>query len=145
MLNGRLSWCLVCANFNAILFPSSIGESHEAVLLTAGLGRMRGPKSRHDAQNSAKMRKYRQAVQDAGDELHRGHGVATTGSGGWAKEKGGMSTRCMTTSCKCMITMSRCKYVTMQLMSEPVGGGSIESHARTAGQNDVNQSLMHQG
>ena len=32
MLNGRLSWCLVCANFNAILFSASIGESHEAVL-----------------------------------------------------------------------------------------------------------------
>ena len=81
MLNGRLSWCLVCANLSAVPFLSSIGEYHEAVLLTAGSGRMeRTSRGRKHRRNGGRMGR-------PADKVHRGHEVASTGSGGRAKKK----------------------------------------------------------
>ena len=62
-------------------FSDNIGESHEAVLLTAGLGRReRTSRGRQHRRNEGRMGRPAYKV-------HRGHEVASTGSGGRAKKK----------------------------------------------------------
>ena len=62
-------------------FSDNIGESHEAVLLTAGLGRReRTSRGRQHRRNEGRMGRPAYKVR-------RGHEVASTGSGGRAKKK----------------------------------------------------------
>ena len=66
---------------HSLLFSDNIGESHEAVLLTAGLGRReRTSRGRQHRRNEGRMGRPAYKV-------HRGHEVASTGSGGRAKKK----------------------------------------------------------